>query len=224
MANEHPATLRDSRERAIARLSELFARDELELEEFERKLSSVHRAATESELQQLLSGLPAPREATALESPTSTAIVPARQSAALALVEETQTLVALMGGIVRHGSWVPPRHLRIVAIMGGGELDFREAHMPPGITDVSIFALMGGVHIVVPPTLSVAVHGTGIMGGFEHVARLPPDADAERPVLRVHGVAFMGGVSVETRLVGESQRAARRRRRRERKAQRRRAG
>ena len=55
------------------------------------------------------------------------------------------------------------------------------------------------------------------MGGFDHMERQPPVADPERPVLRVHGVAIMGGVSVETRLPGESGHQARRRERRERK-------
>lgn len=227
MANEQrPPLLRDTRERAIARLSDLFARDELELEDFERKLSSVHRAATEGEVAEVLAGLPAEastaiviepeRETKAAVRASSTAIVPASQ------VRQTETLVSMLGGSVRRGSWVPPRLLRVVAILGGSELDFRDARMPPGITDVSVFAMMGGVHIIVPPSLSVEVYGTGIMGGFEHMARLPPENDPERPVLRVHGLAFMGGVSVETRLPGESQRAARRRRRRERKEHRRR--
>ena len=221
MAKEQPAGLRDRRERAIARLSDLFAGDALELEEFEQKLSSVHRAATESELDAVLSGLPAESSAAIVpvdgaSRTASTAIVPAAQ------VRPTETLVSVMGGNVRRGSWTAPQQLRVVAILGGSELDFRDARMPSGVTDVSVFAMMGGVHIIVPPTLSVEVYGTGIMGGFEHMARLPPEHDPERPVLRVHGLAFMGGVSIETRLPGESSRAARRRRRRERKQHRRR--
>ena len=85
-----------------------------------------------------------------------------------------------------------------------------------------MFAMMGGVHIVVPPTLAIDVGGVGIAGGFEHLARRPDHTDAEQPVLVVRGLAMMGGVSVETRLVGEDRRDAKRRRRAERKQRRRR--
>lgn len=77
------------------------------------------------------------------------------------------------------------------------------------------------VHILVPPTLAVAVHGVGIAGGFAHLEREPPDRAPDQPMLAVRGLALMGGVSVETRLVGEDGREAKRRRRRERKQRRR---
>jgi hypothetical protein len=48
--------------------------------------------------------------------------------------------------------------------------------------------------------------------------RRPPEPDPDRPVLRVTGLAIMGGVAIETRLLGESERDAHRRRKRERKA------
>jgi hypothetical protein len=100
-------------------------------------------------------------------------------------------------------------------------LDFREARLPPGETHVSVFILMGGVQIIVPPELAVETSGMAIMGGFEHLERAPAVADPERPVLRVTGFAMMGGVAVETRLAGESERDARRRRRKELKEQKR---
>jgi predicted membrane protein len=52
--------------------------------------------------------------------------------------------------------------------MGGSELDFREAVMGPGVTELQIFAVCGGVEVVVPPGLNVESHGIAIMGGFEH--------------------------------------------------------
>jgi hypothetical protein len=101
--------------------------------------------------------------------------------------------------------------------MGGAVLDFREARLPPGTTEVTVFALMGGAQIIVPPGLAVEMDGSAFMGGFEHMERAPAEADPERPVLRVSGFVLMGGVAVETRLPGEGERDARRRRRRERK-------
>jgi hypothetical protein len=83
---------------------------------------------------------------------------------------------------------------------------------------------MGGIEIVVPPGLAVQMHGSAIMGGFQDVNRAPANPDPDAPLLRVHGLTMMGGVSVSMRLPGESERSAARRERRalreERRAQR----
>ena len=122
-------------------------------------------------------------------------------------------MMAILGGLERRGSWTMPRSVRASAIFGGMVLDFREAILQPGITDIHIVALMGGVQLIVPPSLAVEVSGTAIMGGVDHLDRAPPQLDPDRPLLRVHGVAIMGGIAVETRLSGESELDAHRRRR-----------
>lgn len=210
-------SLRDRRARAIAFLSERFAADDLDLEEYERRVTLAHTAASVAEIDKNvedLGGLPA----TATPPASSTALVP------LSDVRDKQTLVAIMGGVDKQGTWSVPRKLRCVAIMGGQQIDFREARLPPGVTEVQVFAMMGGIDIIVPPELSVEMEGSGIMGGFEDMHRASAAPDPDRPRLRITGFAVMGGVSIETRLPGETEADARRRRgaeRRERRAQRR---
>ena len=198
--NTNLVALRDTRERVIARLSEGFAHDELELEEFERRLGLAHRSDSLAELEGLTRELSRP----------TTELVPVTP-AVPGSVRAEQTLAAVLGGTNRMGHWTPPRRLRVIAIMGGAELDFREAALSPGVTEVVITAIMGGVSIIVPPQLAVEMDGLAIMGGFAHSERAPAQHDPERPVLRVSGVALMGGVDIKTRLVGESGREARRR-------------
>ncbi|HZS40296.1 MAG TPA: LiaF domain-containing protein [Polyangia bacterium] len=193
--------LRERRERAIAQLSEAFARDDLELEEFERRLTIAHRSESAAELDGLVADLAAPEKSSALV-PVATA-APER-------VRDRQTLMAILGGATRRGHWTPPRKLRVVAVLGGSDLDFREATLAPGVTEVSISAWLGGVNIIVPPTLAVEMDGSAIMGGFEHTERVPQSPDPDRPILRVTGFACMGGVHIETRLPGQSERQARR--------------
>lgn len=203
MATEKPTNLvalRDTRERVIARLSEGFAHDELELEEFERRLGLAHRSDSLAELEGLTQELGQPATALAPVTPA----VPSN-------VRAEQTLAAVLGGTTRAGHWTPPRRLRVIAIMGGAELDFREAALSPGVTEVVITAIMGGVTIIVPPQLAVEMNGVAIMGGFAHSERAPAQHDPERAILRVSGVALMGGVEIKTRLIGESGREARRR-------------
>jgi hypothetical protein len=197
--------VRDARERAISELSDAFAHDVIDVEDFERRLAMVHRAASVSDIAQASSGLKAPiPSAVAAPVPTKSPVVGS--------VPERQSLLAVLGGVERRSVWTPPRRLDVLALMGGVVLDFRDASLAPGVTEVRVIALMGGVQIIVPPSLAVEVTGTAVLGGFGHVERAPRRPDPDRPVLRVFGVALMGGVSVETRLEGESERDARSRR------------
>src|SRR5690606_14145408 len=97
---------------------------------------------------------------------------------------------------------------------GGAELDFRDARFRPGVTEVFIFATMGGVAMIVPPGLAVDTSGIAIMGAFEHrdqhMDRVP-DADGDAPSLKVRSFVMMGGVEVSVRMPGESARDASRR-------------
>ena len=57
------------------------------------------------------------------------------------------------------------------------------------------------------------------MGGFELKAGDAAALSPAHPVLRLSGLAIMGGVETETRLPGESARDAKRRRKRQAKAE-----
>lgn len=199
-SSSRPATallaLRDVRERSISQLSDAFAHDQLEMDEFERRLAIAHRSESTAELQALTADLTPTTDSTAL------APRPALAHADIK-IRDTQRLLLVMGGTSRKGRWTPARNLRIIAVMGGAELDFREAVMAPGIYDLHITAVLGGVTIYVPPKLAIEVEGSAVLGGFEHSERAPLTPDPERPVLRVHGLAVLGGVHVETLLPGD---------------------
>ena len=77
-------------------------------------------------------------------------------------------MVAALGGVERKGRWIPARQNYAVSVMGGVSLDFREALLPPGETEVLVFTAMGGAEIIVPPGLAVESDGMAILGGFEH--------------------------------------------------------
>jgi hypothetical protein len=104
--------------------------------------------------------------------------------------------------------------------MGGAGLDFREARFAPGVTEVHILAIMGGVEVIVPPGITVETTGLGIMGGFDGHSQTVPSDDPSAPVLRIRGLAVMGGIEVKMMLPGETGRDARRRRKDERRQRR----
>ncbi|MGO8994997.1 MAG: LiaF domain-containing protein [Polyangiaceae bacterium] len=207
--------LRDARERIIALLSDAFAKGDLEIEDFERRLTLAHRTDSLAALEDLI------RDVTPPEPAPSAALAPVHAVASVVAVvppRAEESAFSIMGSIVRTGQWTPPRVLRFLVIMGSVELDFREAALAPGLSEVVVSTIMGSVDIIVPPSLAVEMQGSAVMGSFEFAQRTPVTPDPERPLLRVHGVAFMGSVTIHTRLPGESGFDAFRRRRRERKA------
>jgi hypothetical protein len=199
------ARVHDARERAIATLSEGFANDALDVDEFERRVTLAHTSESSQEIAALTSDLPA--STTALAKST-VALAPATADDGVA----PETVYAIFGGVDRRGTWNVPRRWRVVAAFGGAQLDLREARFPTGVIDLEVKAVFGGVQIIVPPGLAVEVHGTAIMGGFQNVNRAPAHPDPDAPLLRIHGLALMGGVDITMRLPGESERQAHRRR------------
>ena len=210
-----------TRQKTIDVLCQHFATETLDNDEFERRVELAHRVDTVHELRRLVADLPA----LGTISGSSQRAAPTHglrgATADPKLVSDTQIAVGVMSGSSRKGIWISPRHLWSVAVMGGVDLDFREARMGPGITEISAFALMGGVEIIVPPDLQVECSGIGIMGGFDCSDEVRQSSDPDSPILKINGLAIMGGVDITVREPGETaldawrrRRAARRERRR----------
>jgi hypothetical protein len=111
------------------------------------------------------------------------------------MVRETQTVTAVMSEATRRGNWEPAELVSVSSIMGAVELDFCDAVMLEGETEVEVHAIMGSVKIIVPDDIDVETEGSGIMGTFEHFDHVSGDKDA--PLLRITGFALMGAVEIE---------------------------
>jgi hypothetical protein len=213
-----------TRQNTIDALCEHFANDALSVEEFERRVDAAHKAESTTDLTKLLADmptgdLPAHQGNVTVTSP-STAIDGPKASVPASRVKEKGMMVAALGGVERKGRWIPARQNYAVSVMGGVCLDFREALLPPGETEVFVFTAMGGVEIIVPPGLGVESDGIAILGSFEHREEVVMSPDPDTPFLRIKGLCIMGGVEVSIRLPGETPRDAKRRRRFAKKEQR----
>jgi uncharacterized membrane protein len=118
---------------------------------------------------------------------------------------ERERAVAIMGGVERRGIWTVPEHFSVFCLMGGAELDLRQARFSAPEVTFTINTFMGGANIIVNKSTNVIVHGVGIMGGYS-APRADPEVQltADSPTVHVKGVAIMGGVSVvRKRMPGE---------------------
>lgn len=181
-------------------LGEHFAHDRLTLPEYERRVELAYRADSADALRELTSDLGPIVSPVPIGRPAPL-VSPATAPGGLAT--RAKTFLALMSGVVRRGTWTAPARMRAIACMGGIGLDLREATLTAPVTDIYVFALMGGVEIIVPPNVRLETDGFAIMGGFEDQLKEPASRDPNVPTIRVHGLAIMGGVEARVADSGE---------------------
>jgi hypothetical protein len=109
--------------------------------------------------------------------------------------KNSQTFFAVMSGTDRKGQWAAPREINVIALMGGVELDFRQASFPRKDVVIRCLAVMGGIDIIVPPGVTVSNSVIPFMGGCDNKA----DASGLGPHIEVQGLAFMGGIDIKTK-------------------------
>ncbi|MEA2237508.1 MAG: hypothetical protein QOC81_2232 [Thermoanaerobaculia bacterium] len=83
---------------------------------------------------------------------------------------------------------------RIIAFMGGCELDLTKADMEQGTASIELIAVWGGIEIKVPDGWEVIGNTVPIMGGAEIRTKAVPGGRR----LNVTGLALMGGVEIKS--------------------------
>ncbi|MFC2160429.1 LiaI-LiaF-like domain-containing protein [Acidobacteriota bacterium] len=92
---------------------------------------------------------------------------------------------------------------KITSIMGGGNIDLREADIQEDEIVIDTFSLMGGIGIMVPTHWEVNAQVTPLLGGMDNKSsyHAPNDKDS-RPgkspkKLTIRGIAIMGGLEIK---------------------------
>lgn len=175
-------------------LREAAAEGRLSMDELDERLDLVYGAKTYAELVPITADLPA----------AGTHQVPAPAASPTAGYPPDRfggqpagsIAVAVMSGFARKGNWVAPKEMTAVAIMGGGEIDLRDARFAEPTITIHAITIMGGIQITVPEDAHVQVNGFGLMGAFDD-SRAAGEGAPGGPHIIVNGFAFMGGVGVE---------------------------
>ena len=169
--------------------------------EYERRVELAYRADSNDALRDLTRDLAPLVPATTSQGGVMAA--PSGAGVAKVTGARAKNFLAFMSGVVRRGKWTVPARMRAFAWMGGIGLDLRDATLTAPVTDIWVFALMGGVEIIVPPNVRLESDGFAIMGGFEDQLKEPASGDPNVPLIRVHGLAIMGGVEARVASPGE---------------------
>lgn len=147
-------------------------------DELDERLAATYAARTYADLVPITHDLPTRRD-----HPTA----PARRRH-----------LAILSSVDRRGVWVVPQQLTVLALMGGATLDLRQARFAAQEVVLTVHAIMGGASVIVGPHTNVVIEGTGILGGYSGPSGLvAAQLDETSPTVRITGVAFWGGVSVE---------------------------
>jgi class 3 adenylate cyclase len=170
------------RNQAVELLRQHTAEGRLTLDEFSERVGLAFGARTQVDLEQVMADLPAVR-----------APVPETQRRKV-----TGWTIAILSGSRRKGRWRPQAHTKAVAIMGGCELDLRQAEIDGPEIVITAVAVMGGIDIIVPDGIEVDLSGVPIMGGKDLKVRdVAPTPGAPR--VRVRAFPIMGGVTVRSK-------------------------
>ncbi len=126
--------------------------------------------------------------------PSSTVADPKPSNPKITDTNSTMSAMAILGGVSRGNNSRAFRRADLLAIMGGCEIDLRQAAIN-GEAVIDVFAMWGGIEIRVPEDWTVVSRVVPMMGGIVDKTRPPQGATAHRLVLR--GCAFMGGIEIK---------------------------
>ena len=204
-----PRNLRASdadRERVANVLREAAGDGRLTMDELDERLDAVYAAKTYAELEPITHDLP---DAGTEQAPAPSSAA-RRDPARFGGTPTSSGAVAILGGFTRKGDWVVPKEFTAFMLMGGGEIDLRDARFTEREVTIHIVAILGGCEVIVPEDATVYVTGIGILGAFEHTDAGPGSPDG--PVITINGVALLGGVDVKRKPTLETSREARQQR------------
>ncbi|WP_203336157.1 DUF1707 SHOCT-like domain-containing protein [Nocardioides limicola] len=176
-------------------LREAAGEGRLEVNELHERLESAYAAKVYADLVPLLADLPGagPR----LPAVAAGGVPVPVTAAGLTDIPRHDKSFALMGAQDRKGVWTIGAEHAAFTLMGGITLDLREAHFASREVVINANAIMGGIDVICNQWTQISVEGVGIMGDFSQGRdKVQLEVHPGSPMVRVKGVALMGGVSV----------------------------
>ena len=172
------------REATVTRLREAAAEGRLTVEELAERIDAAYAASTLDELEPLTADLPA------VAGSSSIAVEGGGGG--------TRFVLGILGGGDRRGRWRVAPRVTVVHVLGGADLDLREATLTAPEVTIWVISIFGGSDIVVPEAVHVELSSFALFGG-DDLKLEGPEPEPGAPVVHVRTVSLFGGTDVTTR-------------------------
>jgi hypothetical protein len=169
-------SVESARATAVRGLAQHAVNGGLTLDEYAERAVAVEEAATATEIDAVMPGLPA-----------ETGVPRGRRA---------RWIVAVFGGTEQRGRWRLSSRLWVVVALGGATLDLGAAQPEASESVITVVAVLGGAEILVPRGVSVQLSGFSLFGGKgDKRAGGPPLPGS--PLVRVRAFTLFGGITIK---------------------------
>ena len=169
------------RDATVERLREAAGEGRLTLEEFSDRMEQATTAKTRSELDRLVTDLPA--------SPS-----PAGGAVAVGGAATPSWHISPIGGLNVFGPWRMGRHVVVISLIGGTRLDLSQAELAARDVTLTNLSLIGGVRARIPHGIRVDASGLSLLGGTQ--VEGAPDPGPGAPTIHIRAFSVIGGLRV----------------------------
>ena len=171
---QSPPPTQAMRDRVVELLTQHYANDGIQLDEFERRTTAVFAATSADELHALVADVAPP--------------------ASLATVPDHARISAMFSSNEQQSAMAVARYLEIVAFLGNAELDLRDASFVDGVTTIEIRATLANVELTLPADVRVEMAGAAFLGSFTSFAPTAPASTTR--VVRIVGRSVLANVEL----------------------------
>jgi hypothetical protein len=171
------------RDATVERLRDATGEGRLTLEEFSDRMERASTAKTRAELDVLLTDLPA-----------AGGPVPAGNAVATGAPATPTWHVSPIGGLNVSGPWRMGRHVVVISLIGGADLDLSQAELAARDVTLTKVSVIGGVNARVPNGIRVDASGLSLLGGTSVDAA--PDPGPGAPTIHIRAFSIIGGIRI----------------------------
>jgi predicted membrane protein len=106
--------------------------------------------------------------------------------------------IAVLGGFKRRITSKQFKGGSVLSVMGGFQIDLRQAEMEGETATIEAMSFMGGGEIKIPDGWQVSMEGMSLFGAFvDETEQQTPHVDGAQKRLIMKGVSLMGGIVVK---------------------------
>ena len=183
------------RDATVERLRDAAGEGRLTLEEFSDRMEQATAARTRTELDRLVTDLPATTGGS-----TGSVMAPDPSGG-------PTWHVSPIGGLSVSGPWRMGRHVVVISVIGGADLDLSQAELAARDVTLTKVSIIGGVHARIPHGIRVDASGLSLLGGTS--VEGAPDPGPGAPTIHIRAFSIIGGIRIRRGSSGRRSRADR---------------